>query len=336
MDEQKEEISEGVVLPCQQKQQPSYNPNGSFKIRLEAKKGETENLERLLRLIQILNITTNENRIEQDDSLVIELNVGERRKLEIPVKNQYEVQIPDSDAKVRINIEKLKPKILQFNLIARQSGISKDRLESLVNSINLLGKTSSLQETFSVNGKEAYKISFVLDTDVHGTNFIDAIKEMIEDAKFLLKYEGIKRELITNVDAYLGKWKGGSFGQRLKIASDIKEMYEVLQRDYKIPMKDILSSYKGLKIAKARAAIAYILYQKNYNENRKKLSSTAIGEILDKNHATVLLGIGRCKEVELTQNDLDDFSTAFKKIFIGYKRGAERKQIKKQVNINPK
>jgi len=329
MNEQKEEISEEVALPYQQGRQLEYS-NGSFKIRLEAKKGETGDLEELLRLIKILNEVTGEKRVEQNGSLVVELNVGERRKPEIVPEKHYETQVPDSDAKVRINIEKLKPKILQFNLIARQSGISKDKLESLVNSINLLGKTSSLQETFSINGEKAYKISFVLDTDVHGTNFIDGIKEMIEDAKFLLEYQQVSRDL-EEINRWLGKWKCGGFELRSKVALDMKEMYEILQRDYRISIGDILSSYKGKGVAAARAAISYILYNKKYDENGKKPSSVAIGEILDKNHATVLLGIGRCKEVRLTQNDLDDFSVAFKKIFKGYIRGYEAKQRKIQI-----
>ena len=329
MDKQKGVELEERNIFNQKRQQPAYNPNGFFKIRLEVKKDKPENLERLLRLIGILNEVTDEKRVEQNGSLVVELNVGERRKPEIIPEKHYETRAPDSDAKIKINIEKLKPRTLQFQLIARQSCMSKDKLEELINSINLLGKTSSLQETFSTDGEKAYKLSFVLDTDIYGVNFINAIKELIEDAKFLLEYKKVSRNL-EEIDRWLGKWKGGDFTLRKKIASDVQQMYDILNRDYNILMETILSKHKEKNTVKARIAIAYILHEKKYDENGEKLSSVTIGEILNKNHATILFGIGRCKEVELTQNDLDNFPTAFEKIFKGYKRGYEGRKPKKE------
>lgn len=78
----------------------------------------------------------------------------------------------------------------------------------------------------------------------------------------------------------------------------IKQIIQVVADRYSVKPSDILSCHKTRTVARARAAVMYILRQAGY-------STTYIGEMLNKHHATVIMSCRRIEEDFAYQKEVE-------------------------------
>lgn len=194
-----------------------------------------------------------------------------------------------------INLDILKKNSnLVIDIQAQKSDRNLENLEDLADNASKLGNVVNLI-TCSDDG--CYRISIEIKPNYEGTNLVEVLKNMIEqlnenskafqrfcrDGKILYRPGKISHKYTEILDTI--KKDNSRLLLMDKIEQDLTQLYELFENTLGVTYEDICSKRNSHNIVKARA-ITYFILRYHYNE---KLSSTDIGKLLGKNHATVLV-----------------------------------------------
>jgi len=200
-------------------------------------------------------------------------------------------------------------KRLKIGMRAKNTSQNFENLEDLAETVSEIGEVERVKE---LKGGGNYDIILRIAPNEFGTNLVEVLKQKISQYTELCRKIGEVMGL-TEFNHYLGNWKEGSLELRHKVGSDLSKLYPVLKDRLKVSPEDVYADFKSENIPAARAIISLFLRGKY-----KELSFQAIGNIIKKNHATIMLRIGKFKDLTLTSEDYEDPAQFVDKVIPNY------------------
>lgn len=198
-----------------------------------------------------------------------------------------------------------------------QIDISSDAmsLENLTNaSVEQIGKQVSFETDYSKVGGDVTNVRLKIHPNDIGKNIFEMLFSVARGVVECEEYKRIQEE-IGVYGRYLGEVGVGDIKLSKDVGEYLERAYKFAENSWGITREDICSSRKTRDVARVRHAIFYALRNRFSNGNgyggKLGLSSCDIAKIMNRsNHATVLLGCKRVKEVlEKKKKKVKDFNS---------------------------
>lgn len=288
-----------------------YDTNSRVKVILIGEKDGAKSLESLLRMLKIIREVNNEKRRyshkgdNEREMLVVELDVRDKKDTEgysktVPIRKEYETR----DG-LKLVLEENSDGTIKAHLKEDLETGGKSRLGRLVNTLTAITVVNSVKKNYILGANGEGEQKSVVELDIRDVRKFTRLEDQLlkEIRLYRNMQETLKNRMmeverertafpknVVDEIKHYTHFGMAEYKENIKIVKltyFLRTLYGVVEAKTRITMEEILSNRKSPKIAKERRTMMYIICHRF-----PFLSSTEIGTIFCKDHATVLLAQG--------------------------------------------